>query len=118
MKKTAIALVLCSALIEVPFAVHANAGMIATGDAVASLTRTENREKVERFMQREDVKREFGKLGVNGEEAALRVASMTDFEIQKISGAIDQNPAGADAVVISLTTVLLIVIILLLLGKI
>jgi hypothetical protein len=91
--------------------------MIPTGDAVAALTRVEDREKVGRFLQRQDVKREFSKYGVDPNEAAQRVASLSDSEIQKLAGEIDRAPAGADVIVISLTTVLLVVIILLLIGK-
>jgi hypothetical protein len=105
-------------LIEVPFAIHAQAGMIPTGQAVSALVALENREKVERFLQREDVKREFTKFGVRAEEASLRVASMSDYELQRLAGQIDQSPAGADTIVISVTTILLVIIILLLLGKI
>lgn len=112
-------LTLCLALVEVPFAAHQAraSSMIPTSVAVSSLVLTESRAKVERFMQRADVRTQIEKFGVNPAEAALRVATMTDAEIQKIAGEIDRAPAGADVIVISLTTVLLIVIILILLGK-
>jgi hypothetical protein len=117
--KAAICLALSFALVEVPFALNAHAGMISTGTAVSALVRSENRAKVQRFMQRHDVRAGFEKLGVNPDEAANRVSSMSDAEIQKISGAIDQNPAGGEpTIVIGLSTVLIVLLVLLLVGKI
>jgi hypothetical protein len=113
-----ICMVLSVALVEVPFAWNSHAGMIPTSAAVSDLVRLQNREKVGQFMQRKEVKSELMKFGVNPAEASLRVASMSDAEIQKLAGEIDRAPAGADAIVISLSTVLLVVILLLLLGKI
>ncbi len=104
-------------LVEVPFALNAHASMIPTGEVVSALRRAGNRAKVDQFMHRQDVRNQFEKFGVNAQEASLRVASMSDDEIQKIAGQIDRAPAGGDVIVISLTTVLLVVIILLLIGK-
>lgn len=95
-----------------------HAAMIPTSEAVSSLMRTENRAKVEHYLQRKDVRGQFEKLGVEPAEASLRVASMSDFELNKLAGQIDHAPAGADVVVISLTTVLVVIVILLLLRKI
>lgn len=105
------------ALVEVTFSLNANAGMIATSTAVADISRGANRAKVDAFMQRQEVRAEMMKRGVNPDEAAQRVANLSDFELQNLAGKIDSAPAGADVVVISLTTLLLIVIILLLIAK-
>jgi len=115
--KTLCCMTLCVSLVEVPFALNAHASMISTGEAVSSLMRSESRAKVDQFMHRQDVRSEFEKFGVNPQEASLRVASMSDEEIQKLAGQIDRAHAGGDVIVISLTTVLLVVVILLLIGK-
>ncbi|MGZ3695985.1 MAG: PA2779 family protein [Bdellovibrionota bacterium] len=117
---TAIVTVLSFALVEVTFALNASnavAGMIPTSTAVSDMARTQNREKVNAFLLRKDVQAEMLKRGVFPEEARQRVASLSDFELQNLAGRIDSAPAGADVIVISLTTILLVVIILLLLGR-
>ena len=112
--KSVVVFVLSLALVEVPFSLNANAGMISTVEAVSELTGVQNREKVAKFFQRQEVQKELVKFGVNSQEASIRLASLTDTEIQKMAGQIDQSPAGSDVVVISLSTILLIILILLL----
>lgn len=113
--KSLVAIVVSLALVEVPFSLNANAGMISTVDAVSDLTGAQNREKVGQFLQRKEVQKELVKFGVKPEEASIRLASLTDAEIQKMAGQIDQSPAGSDVLVISLSTILLVILILLLL---
>lgn len=109
--------VLSVALVEVPFATHAQAGMLPTDTAVAELIQSRDREKVAHFFSRTDVRTHLLELGVNPAEAELRLASLTDVEVQKVATQIDQGRSGGEVIVISLTTVLLVVIILILLGK-
>lgn len=115
--KVLLSVVLSFVLVEVPFALRANAGMIPTTEVISGLTQAQNREKVATFFQRQDVQKELVKFGVPAAEANQRLASLSDAEVQKMAGQIDQEVAGGDVLVISLTTVLLIVIILILLGK-
>jgi hypothetical protein len=114
---SALAFVLSFALVEVTFSVNAHAGMISTSQAVADLSRARNLEKVQSFLRRADVQTELVKRGVSPREAEMRVASLSDFELQKVAGNVDSAPAGADVVVISLSTLLLVIIILLLIGR-
>ena len=109
---------LCFLLVEVPFALRANAGMIATSQAVSELTQFQNRKKVDAFFSRQEVQKELVKFGVSPNEASTRIASLSDSEVQKMAGQIDQGTVGGDEVVISISTILLIIIILLLLHKI
>src|SRR5688500_4086578 len=95
------------AMVEVSFSVNANAGMISTSSAVADIARARNREKVNAFLNRMDVQTEMLRQGVFPAEAQKRVATLSDFELQNLAGRIDAAPAGADVLVISLTTVLL-----------
>jgi hypothetical protein len=113
-----LALVLSFAMVEVTFSLNAHAGMIGTSQAVADVARARNLQTVQVFLERNDVQTELVKRGVAPQEAAQRVAGLSDFELAKVAGNIENAPAGADAIVISLTTVLLVVIILLLIGKI
>ena len=111
---SATALTLSFALVEVSFSLNAHAGMIPTSVAVSSVARSSNQEKVQGFLLRSDVQQELLKRGVSYAEASQRVAGLSDFELSQVAGNIDTAPAGADVIVISLTTVLLVVIILLL----
>lgn len=117
--RTALCLVLSFALVEVNFALHASAAsMIPTNFAVSEVAREKNLAKVRGFLDRADVQAELVKRGVTAEEAKLRVAGLSDFELQRVAGNVDSAPAGADVIVISLGTVLLVIIILLLIGRI
>jgi hypothetical protein len=49
-------------------------------------------------MRAEDVQRQLVILGVDPEEAARRVAGLSDTEIQQIAGRLDQLPAGEGTV--------------------
>lgn len=106
------------ALVETNFAQNANAGMISTSNVVANMSREKNKETVNSFMNRADVQNEFKKRGVSASEASARVAALSDVELQQLAGNIENAPAGADVVVISLTTILLVVLILFIIGRI
>lgn len=54
------------------------------------------KEKIAQFMIREDVSKQFEKMGVDQKMLNDRIASMTDAEISKISYQIDTLPAGGD----------------------
>ena len=69
------------------------------------------RDTVDTFLAREDVRKQFEALGVDPAEARLRVAGLTEAELAQLSGRIDELPAGAGAVEV----VLLVLIILLIL---
>jgi hypothetical protein len=105
------------ALPEVSFSLNAHAGMISTSQAVADVARARNLEKVDTFLNRREVQLELTKRGVTAQEAHSRIASLSDFELQKLAGNIETAPAGADVIVIGLTTLLLIIIIVLLLRR-
>lgn len=114
---TSLVAVLSFALVEVSFSLNANAGMIPTGMLVADLSRAKNKEKVAAFLQRQDVQKELIQRGISPAEASVRIAALSDFELQTLAGNIDNAPAGADVIVISLTTILLVILILLLIGR-
>jgi len=95
-----------------------NSGMISTSAVVSDLSRNRDRAKVEAFLSRDEVKNELIRFGVEPSEASQRLASLSDQEIEKMAGQIDEAPAGGEVLIISLTTILLVVLILILLGKI
>lgn len=116
--RSGIIFALSFALVDVNFSQNANAGMISTSIVVANMGREKNKQIVHAFMGRADVQNEFMKRGVAVQEASARVAALSDQELEHLAGKIENAPAGADVIVISLTTVLLVVIILLIIGRI
>jgi hypothetical protein len=91
----------------------ARAALISTEDVLRQDHPSTDREKVAAFLQRQDVRQQFSLLGVDSREAALRVATLSDQEIAKIAGKIDQMPAGQgiEALLIIVLLVLLIILI-------
>ncbi len=82
-------------MILVPFS--AQAGMIATDQAIASAQDQSNRDKVVQFVSRTDVVKQFEALGLTAATAQDRVNGMTQEEVNRIAGKIDTLPAGADS---------------------
>jgi hypothetical protein len=83
-------LILCMATI--PFGAYA--GMIGTSDLVAAVPAQEARDKVQRFIQRSEVRDQLQQLGVSPVTAEARVGALTDAEVASIAGRIDSLPAG------------------------
>lgn len=104
-----LALVLSFVLVEAPVVnSRAYGAMISTQSAVSDLTI--ERDKITNFMARSDVKAQLIKLGVSEQEANLRIASLSDKEVKKLSTEIDNATAGGD-IVIGLGALLLIILI-------
>ena len=77
----------------------AQAAMVPTTDVIRdSAVSSADRDRVNTFMEREEVRREIEKLGVDPDEAALRVSALSDEEIASIAERLDQLPAGEGAV--------------------
>jgi hypothetical protein len=75
----------------------AKAAMVGTADMLQAQNNDLARQKIKAFMDRQDVIQQLQTLGVNPDEAKLRVDTMTDAEIALLSEKIDQLPAGGDA---------------------
>src|SRR5690349_14380714 len=95
----------------------ARAEMIGTAQLLAPAAADAQRQRVDAFLARADVRQKFQELGVNPDQAAQRVAGLTDAELAQLSDRIDSMPAGGDALELVLV-VLLILLILELLGAI
>src|SRR3546814_2082102 len=73
--------------------VPAQAGLITTGEIIqgdASLA--SDRDRLNALMQREDIRQEFRRQGVDPNEAAARVAALSDAEVAEITARIDELP--------------------------
>ena len=91
--KNAICQVLIVLMAWTPFQ-WAQAGMIGTGQVVAS-TAQADRAAVLSFVSRADVASQLQSFGIDASSAKDRVAAMTDQELRYIAGRIDSMPAGA-----------------------
>ena len=68
------------------------------------------RERLAAFVAREDVRSQLESFGVPPEEAAARIAALSNSEVIQVAGHIDEEPAGQGAVVLILVVVLLVVV--------
>jgi len=93
----------------------AQARMVTTDQVIERAGPADDRQRVERFLLREDVQRQLVMLGVNPEEAVSRVASLSNEEIQQIAGRLDELPAGEGAGAIGVIVVALLIVFLVLL---
>ena len=91
----------------------AHAGLISTDRIIQQDRVNSDRERVSAFVARDDVRKEFQKRGVNPDEAAARVAALSDVEIGQIADRLDTLPAGQDAATAIIGAAVTIFIILL-----
>jgi hypothetical protein len=75
----------------------AQAGMIGTGQVVASASQAD-RDTILNFVTRADVASQLQSLGIDASTAKDRVAAMSDEEVQSMVARINTMPAGGDAV--------------------
>ncbi len=108
----AIAMAMLMAMTSMPIGV-AKAEMVTTDQVIERSDPAEDRTQVMDFMLREDVQQQLTTLGVDPEEAARRVASLSDEEIQAIAGRLDELPAGQNGVGAVVGAILIIFLVLL-----
>ena len=89
----AIGLAILMAVMTLPAGL-AQAKMVPTDQVIELSTSSDDRTQVRDFLAREDVQQQLTLLGVDPEEAASRVAGLSDAEIQQIAGRLDELPAG------------------------
>ena len=74
----------------------AHAGMIGTEAVVNAAQVQQDRERLHNAFNRDDVKSQLIARGVDPAQVQARIDSLTDQEVQSLSGKIDQLPAGGD----------------------
>jgi hypothetical protein len=74
----------------------ATAGMIGTDQAASVPSAQADRATVASFLNRSDVASQLQSMGISPKAAQDRVASLSDQEVQQLSGKIQSLPAGAD----------------------
>lgn len=76
----------------------AHADLISTEQVIDQGAAERDRARVTEFLSRDDVRQQFEALGVDPDEAAARVAGLSDAEIAQLAGRIDELPVGQSAV--------------------
>lgn len=91
----------------------AQAAMVPTDQVIDQGSATRDRERVQSFLAREDVRQQMETLGVNPDDAAARVAGLSDSEVKKIVNRLDEMPAGQGALGTILGVLVFLLIVLL-----
>lgn len=76
----------------------AQAGLVATSEIIAAEPGASDRDRVNAFLGRADVRQELQNMGVDPAEAAARVNALSDAEVAKIASRMDELPAGEGAI--------------------
>jgi hypothetical protein len=90
----------------------AQAALVSTDQVLGGVAQ-DDRRKVEAFLQRQDVREQMVAFGVEPDEAAARVASLSDREIRQIAGQIDRLPAGQGVLVALIGAAVFVFVVLL-----
>jgi len=75
-----------------------SASLVTTDQLIARDRVSSDRERVTTFLKRQDVRDQMRAMGVDPDEAAARVANLSDREIGQIAGRLDAMPAGEGAI--------------------
>ncbi|MEG3192179.1 PA2779 family protein [Lysobacter sp. D1-1-M9] len=103
------------ALMSYGFAGTASAAVISTQQALSAEARAASETDVRSALAREDVRNAMQRLGVDPVDADGRLASLSDAELVRLQGELDQLPAGGDALAV-IGVVFLVLLILELVG--
>jgi hypothetical protein len=92
----------------------AQAGIIGTSDVLAAQSAVahadSNRDTLNRFLARDDVRQGLVAQGIDPEAARARVSALTDVEAASLAGRVDQAAAGGDILGILFTALLVLLI--------
>lgn len=91
----------------------AQAALVSTDQVIDKSEVAADRAQVAAFLARDDVRRNLQAMGVDPDEAAARVAVMTDAEVRQVAARIDELPAGQDVAVALISAALVIFLVLL-----
>lgn len=108
-KRLVASLVIAStALMGLPMT--AQAAIVSTDEAISTPVAAANRDRVNTFLTRADVRNALQEQGVNGDAAVERVKAMSDTEVAQLAGRIDQAPAGGDILGILFTIFIVLLV--------
>lgn len=101
-------LVASTALMGLPLT--ANASLVSTEEVTTRAATDALRDKVQAFLERDDVRAALEQRGVDATAAADRVQAMTDAEVAQLADRVDQAPAGAGLAGLALTVLVVLII--------
>ncbi len=102
------ALIVSSATMGLPMT--ANAGIVSTDETLSTAAQTDNRDRVNTFFSRADVRQALQGQGVSADAALERVQAMSDAEVAQLAGRIDQAPVGGDILGILFTIFIVLLV--------
>ncbi len=114
MRWTSRFMMLCMLSLVVPSS--AFAGMVTTDNATDHALADQGRAKIMALVVRQDISDQLQAKGVTKQQAIARVNSLTDEEAIRVSGKLDQLPAGGEVVLDLLFTLFIILLITDILG--
>lgn len=88
----------------------AHAEMIGTDKVAASAQSQSERERIRTFLDRVDVRQQLQAQGVDANTAKARVDALTDEEVLKVAGKLDQMPAGGEIIGILFTIFIVLLV--------
>lgn len=88
----------------------AYAGIVGTDKIAASAQSQSERERIRTFLDRADVRNELQAQGIDADAAKMRVAALTDEEVQKVAGKLDTMPAGGEIIGILFTIFIVLLV--------
>lgn len=105
-------LIVAMTFLSMPLGV-AHASLIGSEAIVAAETNAANRQVVDAFLQRQDVRDQLQTMGVSPSEAEARIAALSDAEVAKIAGTLPTDPAGEGALGVIIGVAIIVAIVLL-----
>ena len=108
--KRLVATVLIASTAVLGLPMTAQASIVSTDEALSTAVSVSNRDRVNTFLVRADVRKALQQQGVNGDAAVERVKAMSDTEVAQLAGRIDQAPAGGDILGILFTIFIVLLV--------
>ncbi len=116
MTRKIVSMVLAACLLFAGFTSQVAAAVIGTQQAMSIEQRQGSIDHIQAQLQRSDVQQAMIDLGVDPEQAALRVSSLNDQELAQLQQEIDTLPAGGDGILALIGAVFVVLLILELTG--
>jgi len=95
-------------LSSLPFT--AQAGIVGTEQVLAASAQSADRDRVNAFLARDDVRNALQGQGVNADAAMARVQAMSDAEVAQLAHRVDQAPAGGDILGVVFTVFIVLLV--------
>jgi len=105
------ALMMALTMSNLPQVVFAESQMISTAEVAEELSRGEAQQKVEGYLQRQEVRQGLLDRGISPDEVSQRLASLSDTELKQMATEMDRAQYGGDILVAILIVVLIIYLI-------